>query len=139
MFTHELAPVAGSLTVSALIALLPLITIFILLGVVRIKAHWAGLASLVVAVIPRPRPARPTSPRPSAWRVRAGAPTKNVEGSSSIRIVLPYNSGPCLTRLTVSCSDLTAVSTGRRWRASGHAARRNPCGRETYPVTPADI
>ena len=27
MFTHELAPVAGSLTVSALIALLPLITI----------------------------------------------------------------------------------------------------------------
>ena len=34
MFTHELAPVAGSLTVSALIALLPLITIFILLGVV---------------------------------------------------------------------------------------------------------
>jgi lactate permease len=60
MFTQELAPVAGSLTVSALIALLPLITIFILLGVVRIKAHWAGLASLVVAVIPRPRPARPT-------------------------------------------------------------------------------
>jgi hypothetical protein len=45
MFTHELAPVAGSLTVSALIALLPLITIFILLGVVRIKAHWGvGLA-----------------------------------------------------------------------------------------------
>ncbi len=42
---------AGSLTASALIALLPLLTIFILLGVFRIKAHWAGLASLAVAVI----------------------------------------------------------------------------------------
>ena len=51
MFTQQLAPVAGSLTASALIALLPLITIFILLGVFRIKAHWAGLASLAVAVI----------------------------------------------------------------------------------------
>jgi lactate permease len=51
MFTQQLAPVAGSLTASALIALLPLITIFILLGGFRIKAHWAGLASLAVAVI----------------------------------------------------------------------------------------
>src|SRR4029079_3315745 len=51
MFTQQLAPVAGSLTASALIALLPLITIFILLGGLRIKAHWAGLASLDVAVI----------------------------------------------------------------------------------------
>ena len=51
MFTQQLAPVAGSLTASALIAMLPLITIFILLGVFRIKAHWAGLASLAVAVI----------------------------------------------------------------------------------------
>ena len=51
MFTQQLAPMAGSLTASALIALLPLITIFILLGGIRIKAHWAGLASLAVAVI----------------------------------------------------------------------------------------
>jgi lactate permease len=51
MFTQQLAPVAGSLTLSALIALLPLITIFLLLGVFRIRAHWAGLASLAVAVI----------------------------------------------------------------------------------------
>jgi lactate permease len=51
MFTQELAPVAGSLTLSALIALLPLITIFILLGVLRMKAHWAGLTALGVAVI----------------------------------------------------------------------------------------
>jgi lactate permease len=51
MFTQQLAPVAGSLTLSALIALLPLITIFLLLGVFRIRAHWAGLTSLAVAVI----------------------------------------------------------------------------------------
>src|SRR5919205_1154300 len=51
MFRQELAPVAGSLKLSALIALLPLITIFILLGVLRIKAHWAGLASLAVAIV----------------------------------------------------------------------------------------
>jgi lactate permease len=51
MFQQELGPVAGSLTVSALVALLPLITIFILLGVLRIRAHWAGLASLAVAIV----------------------------------------------------------------------------------------
>jgi lactate permease len=51
MFRQELAPVAGSLTASALIALLPLLAIFVLLGVLRIKAHWAGLASLAVAIV----------------------------------------------------------------------------------------
>jgi lactate permease len=51
MFKQQLAPVAGSLTLSALIALLPLLTIFVLLGVLRIKAHWAGLASLGVAIV----------------------------------------------------------------------------------------
>jgi len=44
-----------------------------------------------------------------------------------------HNSGPYLTRQTVSCSDLTAVSTGHLWRASGHhAARRNRYALETY-------
>src|SRR5919109_1186681 len=51
MFKQDLAPVANSLTLSALIALLPLLTIFILLGVLRLKAHWAGLASLGVALV----------------------------------------------------------------------------------------
>src|SRR3712207_8785883 len=50
MYQQELAPL-GSLTVSALVALLPLLTIFVLLGGLRWKAHWAGLASLVVAII----------------------------------------------------------------------------------------
>jgi lactate permease len=51
MFKQQLAPVAGSLTISALIALLPLVAIFILLGVMRLKAHWAGLAALGVAIV----------------------------------------------------------------------------------------
>jgi lactate permease len=50
MFQQDLTPL-GSLTISALIALLPLLTIFILLGGLRWKAHWAGLAALAVAII----------------------------------------------------------------------------------------
>ena len=50
MFQQELAPL-GSLTGSALVALLPLLTIFILLGGLRWKAHWAGLAALGVAIV----------------------------------------------------------------------------------------
>jgi hypothetical protein len=76
---------------------------------------------------------RPTWPRPPSWPVRADAPTNNVGGSPSIRMILPYNSGPYLTRQTVSCSDLTAVSTGHLQHAYGHhSARRNPYGLETY-------
>src|SRR4051812_8604 len=50
MFQQDLAPL-GSLTVSALVALLPLLTIFVLLGWLRVKARWAGLASVAVAII----------------------------------------------------------------------------------------
>ena len=50
MFQQDLAPL-GSLTLSALVALLPLATIFVLLGWLRVKAHWAGLASVAVAII----------------------------------------------------------------------------------------
>jgi lactate permease len=50
MFQQELAPL-GSLTVSALVALLPLLAIFVLLGGLRWKAHWAGLAALAVAIV----------------------------------------------------------------------------------------
>ena len=50
MFQQELAPL-GSLTASALVALLPLLTIFVLLGGLRWKAHWAGLAALAVAIL----------------------------------------------------------------------------------------
>ncbi|MBK7623262.1 MAG: L-lactate permease [Kineosporiaceae bacterium] len=50
MFHQEPAPVGDSLLLSALVALLPLLTIFLLLGVFRVKAHLAGLASLLVAM-----------------------------------------------------------------------------------------
>jgi lactate permease len=51
MFEQELAPVANSLTASALVALLPLLTIFVMLGVLKTKAHVAGLAALLVAIL----------------------------------------------------------------------------------------
>ncbi|USQ81081.1 L-lactate permease [Ornithinimicrobium faecis] len=51
MYTPDLAPIAGSLLWSSLVALLPLVTIFVTLGALRWKAHWAGLAAVVVAAL----------------------------------------------------------------------------------------
>ena len=55
MFTQPLAPVAGSLVLSALLAAIPLILLFLLLGVFKIKAWMAALiglaASLMVAMV----------------------------------------------------------------------------------------
>ncbi|WP_114203412.1 L-lactate permease [Janibacter anophelis] len=50
-FTPQISPVADSLAVSALIALLPLVTIFVTLGVLKWKAHWAGLTAVAVAIL----------------------------------------------------------------------------------------
>src|SRR5919198_816121 len=50
MYQPDLSPVADSPALSALIAVLPLLTLFVLLGGLRLKAHWAGLASLAVAI-----------------------------------------------------------------------------------------
>lgn len=49
-FQPEIAPVADSLMASALVALVPLVTIFVTLGVLKWKAHWAGLSAVVVAI-----------------------------------------------------------------------------------------
>ncbi|MXM68839.1 L-lactate permease [Streptomyces sp. HUCO-GS316] len=51
MYQPDLSPVADSLALSSLVAALPLLTLFVLLGGLRLKAHWAGLASLAVAVV----------------------------------------------------------------------------------------
>lgn len=51
MYTPEIAPLAGSLLWSSLIALLPLLTIFVTLGFLKWRAHWAGLAAVIVALI----------------------------------------------------------------------------------------
>jgi lactate permease len=51
MFEQVLAPVAGSLGLSALCAAIPLVTLFVLLGVLKVKAWIAGLVSLAVAAV----------------------------------------------------------------------------------------
>lgn len=50
-FTQSLAPVAGSLALSALVALLPLLVVFVLLGVVKTQAYVAALAGLGTALL----------------------------------------------------------------------------------------
>ena len=50
-FTQRLSPVHGSLALSALVALLPLIVVFLLLGVVRTQAYVAALAGLATAFL----------------------------------------------------------------------------------------
>ncbi|MHB9863668.1 L-lactate permease [Streptomyces sp. YIM S03343] len=49
MYTQDFDP-TGSLFLSALLALLPLVVLLVLLGGMRLKAHWAGLAGLLVAL-----------------------------------------------------------------------------------------
>src|SRR6476620_7437895 len=51
MYKQVLDPVANSLGASSLFAILPLVSLFILLGVVRMKAQWAALISLGVALV----------------------------------------------------------------------------------------
>ncbi|MFI5572022.1 L-lactate permease [Streptomyces sp. NPDC051740] len=51
MYIQELEPVAGSLGLSALVAVLPLVIVLVLLGGVRMKAHLAGLTGLLAAVL----------------------------------------------------------------------------------------
>ncbi|WP_417217912.1 L-lactate permease [Arthrobacter sp.] len=50
-FTPPTDPVAGSVALSALVALLPLVTFFALLALVKTKAHVAGAWSLLVAIL----------------------------------------------------------------------------------------
>src|SRR3954454_17227759 len=51
MFQQNLHAVGDSLTLSALCAAVPLLTLFVLLGGLRLKAWLAGLISLVVALV----------------------------------------------------------------------------------------
>jgi lactate permease len=51
MYQQVYDPVSNSLGVSSIFAALPLITLFVLLGGLKMKAHWAGLISLAVALI----------------------------------------------------------------------------------------
>jgi lactate permease len=50
MYEQVLDPVGGSLFASSIFAALPLITLFVLLGGFKLKAHFAALAALAVAI-----------------------------------------------------------------------------------------
>ncbi|MFN8080393.1 MAG: L-lactate permease [Kineosporiaceae bacterium] len=50
-FTQHLSPVGGSLALSALVGLLPLVVVFVLLGVVKTKAYVASLAGVATAFL----------------------------------------------------------------------------------------
>ena len=51
MYVPEVAPVAHSLLWSALIGTVPLLTVFVTLGALKWKAHYAGLTGLLVALV----------------------------------------------------------------------------------------
>ncbi|MFL5860773.1 MAG: L-lactate permease [Solirubrobacteraceae bacterium] len=51
MYKQVLDPVSHSLGLTSIFAILPLLTLFVLLGVARWKAQWAALASLVVSIL----------------------------------------------------------------------------------------
>ena len=51
MYQQVLDPVGGSLAASALVAMIPLATLFVLLGGLKLKAHVAGFAALLVAML----------------------------------------------------------------------------------------
>ena len=51
MFRQVYDPVGGSYGWSTVFAVLPLLTVFLLLGVVKLRAQWAALLGLAVAVI----------------------------------------------------------------------------------------
>jgi lactate permease len=51
LFEQVVDPVGGSLALSALVAALPLLTLFVLLGALKLKAWLAGLISLAVAIV----------------------------------------------------------------------------------------
>src|SRR4051812_36318245 len=50
VYKQVLDPVSHSLGLTSIFAILPLLVLFLLLGVVRMKAHWASLITLGVAV-----------------------------------------------------------------------------------------
>src|ERR671938_75293 len=51
MYRQILDPVRGSLALSSIFAVLPLVTLFVLLGVLKVKAWISGLVSLAVALV----------------------------------------------------------------------------------------
>src|SRR4030081_711049 len=51
MYKQVLDPVSHSLGLTSIFAVLPLLVLFVLLGVLRMKAQWAALLTLGVAIL----------------------------------------------------------------------------------------
>jgi lactate permease len=51
VYKQVLDPVSHSLGLTSIFAVLPLLVLFVLLGVVRMKAHWAALVTLGVSIV----------------------------------------------------------------------------------------
>jgi len=51
MYKQVFDPVSNSLGLSTIFAVLPLVVLFVLLGGLKVKAHWAGLAALGTALV----------------------------------------------------------------------------------------
>ena len=51
MYTQDFNPVSDSLGLTAIFAALPILTLFVLLGGLKMKAQWAALISLAVAML----------------------------------------------------------------------------------------
>jgi lactate permease len=51
MYKQVLDPVSQSLGLTSIFAVLPLLVLFVLLGVLRMKAQWAALLTLAVAIL----------------------------------------------------------------------------------------
>jgi lactate permease len=51
LYTQDFDPVSNSLGLSSIFAVLPLLTLFVLLGGVKMKAQWASLIALGVAMV----------------------------------------------------------------------------------------
>src|SRR3954462_3986268 len=51
MYKQVYDPVSGSLGITTIFAVLPLVTLFVLLGGLRMKAQWAALAALAVSML----------------------------------------------------------------------------------------
>jgi lactate permease len=51
VYKQVLDPVSHSLALTSIFAIIPLLVLFVLLGVLRLKAHWASLLALAAAII----------------------------------------------------------------------------------------
>jgi lactate permease len=51
MYQQVYDPIAGSLVLSTVVAVIPIVVLFVLLAGIRIAAQWAGLITLATALI----------------------------------------------------------------------------------------